>query len=323
MQNQFQRSDYSELDNISLTALRIIYIFNMLLKSPCDDKEINQKLKEQIEDSRELSKDTICIYLHTLRLLGCAITRPTRTNNFKYVLLLHPFKFHITKKEMETLMELRKYVSSLCEWKTAVEIDDLFDTISAHLTPSTKKLFHSTQKSSLSREITSNTFFHDIKQLEKYCKQNKTLTLLYNSPESGEKNITLAAEKITMENGAFYIWGYNEDTETTMYLRLDRILDIKSVSLRKNKIKPKLFTVKYKLQGKSTCEVLSEEDFILEKKENEIIVESKVRNKFRFFQKILSYGNECTIIDPPELKEEITTKLKNMLRLYNDSGIEC
>ena len=322
MQNEFQRSDYSELDNISLTALRIIYIFNMLLKSPCDDKEINLKLKEKIEDSRELSKDTICIYLHTLRLLGCVISRPTRTNNFKYVMLLHPFKFHLTKKEVETLMELRKYVSSLGEWKTAVEIDDLFDTISAHLNPSTKKLFHSTQKSFLRREITADNFFQDIKQLEKYCKQSKTLTLLYNSPESGEKNIILTAEKITMENGAFYIWGYNEDMATTMYLRLDRILDIKSVSMRNNKIKPKYFTVKYKLQGKSACAVLFEEDFIVEKKENEIIIESKVRNKFRFFQKILSYGNECTILEPQEIKEELADKLKNMLRLYNDIEVE-
>ncbi|HSA07691.1 MAG TPA: WYL domain-containing protein [Candidatus Gastranaerophilales bacterium] len=320
MHSGFEKQKLNKLDNISVTAFRIISILNMLLKGPCNDAQINEKLREDIEESRELSKDTICIYLNTLRILGCEITRPTKKNNYKYILKSHPFKMTLSKNEIETLVDIRKFVSDLNEWKTALETDRILHSLLNYLCDDAKIFFLNAKKSSLKREVNSENFFHEIKQLESYCKQNKVITLLYNSPEAGEKNITLVSEKITMENGAFYLWGYSEELETTMYLRIDRILDIKSISLHKNFIKPKAVIVRYKL---SNCCPLScgiaENESILEKTSNELIIEAAVTNKFKFFQKILSYGHKCTIISPEEIKNEIVIKLEKMQRLYNDN----
>ncbi len=323
MQKKIHNQDFSELDNISLTALRIILIFDMLLKGPCTDKEINRKLQKEIKDGRELSKDTICIYLNTLRLLGCDISRPSKNNNYKYILTSHPYNLSLTEKEVQNLIELRKHVSTLCKWKTAVEIDELFDTLFKNSNQSTKKLFFSAKKIFLSREVSSEKFFQKVKQLDKYCKQSKTLTLIYKSPESGEKNIILTAEKITMENGAFYLWGYNEEKETSMYLRLDRIQSIKTVSLQENRVTPALnLKAKYILKtGKEQNYFLTDEDRIVEKKEDAIIIESIITNKFRFFQKVLSYGSDCTILNPPEIKNEMTHNLSKILGIYDESGL--
>lgn len=320
MQEGFKKFKCNKLDNISVTAFRIITILNMLLENPCNDKEINKKLKENIGGERELSKDTICIYLNTLRLLGCEIARPAKSNGYKYVLKSHPFKLFLTKDEIDTLVEIRKYISTLCDWKAAVEIDKLFNSLLDYFVSDTKNFFLSAKKTSLKREISSENFFHEIKQLENYCKHNKVVTLVYNSPDSGEKNITIRAEKITLENGAFYLCGYDRELETSIHLRIDRILDIKSVNLYKSDIKPKSILVKYKL--KNFCPFscgLSENESIIHKKPDELIIEAMVTNKFKFLQKILSYGNSCTILQPQEIKEEIITKLKNMHSLYTDT----
>ncbi len=322
MQKKNRRPNFYELDNVNLTALRILVIFDMLLKAPCDISEINEKLEKEVKDCKKLSRDTICIYLNTLRVLGCVISRPTKNNDFKYNLVSHPFQLSLTEKEVETLIELRKYFSTLCEWRTTVEIDNLFNKILENLTSSTQKLFQSAKKNILCREVTSEKFLRSIKQLEKYCKQNKTLTLLYKSPESGEKNITLNAEEITMENGAFYLWGYSDELETTMYLRVDRILDIKTVSLRHNKIERVFFKAIYKLKtGSDYPSLISEKDRMLERSGDEFIIETTVSNKFRFFQKILSYGSDCTVLHPEKVREEIALNLANILKIYDETAL--
>ncbi len=321
MQERSEKFKQGKFDNISITAFRIISILNMLLKNPCDDKQINRELTQNIEGARELSKDTICIYLNTLRSLGCEITRPTKNNGYKYILKSYPFKLFLTKNEIDTLIEARKYISVLGEWKTALKIDRVFNNLLNYFHPDTKNFFLSARKFTLKREINTKSFFHEIKQLENYCKHNKLITLVYNSPKSGGENITIRSEKITLENGAFYLWGYSQELETTMYLRIDRILDIKSVSVCRENIKSIALKVRYKLA--EACPLscsLPENESIIEKNSDGLIIEADVANKFKFFQKILSYGDKCTILYPPEIKDEIVAKLKKMYMLYDDNA---
>ena len=320
MREGFKKLKLDKFDNISITAFRIIIILNMLLKNPCDDKQINQELKEKIEGARDLSKDTICIYLNTLRFLGCEITRPTKNNGYKFILKTYPFKLFLTKNEIDTLAEVRKYISVLGEWKTALKIDKVFNNLLNYFHPNTKEFFLLARKSTLKREINTESFFHEIKQLENYCKHNKIITLSYNSPESGEKTITLVSEKITLENGAFYLNGYSEKLGTTIYLRIDRILDIKSVNTCKKNIKPKFIKVIYKLAECSSFSCNLPENYsIVEKDSESLIIEALVTNKFKFFQKILSYGDKCIILHPQEIKDEMIAKLEKMHLLYSDS----
>jgi predicted DNA-binding transcriptional regulator YafY len=309
---------FSELDNISVTAFRIISIINMLLKNPHDEKEINEELVRQIEGSRELSKDTICIYLNTLRLLGCEISRPTKNSNYKYVMKTHPFKISLTKSEAETLIEIKKYISMLENWELSLDTYELYENLMKYFDTETRNLFAITKKNFMRKEVFTDTIFKDIKLLEKYCKQNKILTLLYDSPESGPKTIVVNAKKITFENGAVYLWGYNEKIKSDMYLRIDRILKIKSVSFNESQVIPNYFVVKYKITGSGFFSfVISENESIIQKNSQEIIVKAQVTNKFKFIQKVLSYGSECSIIEPESFRQEILLKLTTMLQIYN------
>jgi len=317
---EFNHSNYKKLDNISLTAFRIIEILNGLLEAPLNDEEINERLKENIEEARSLSRDTICIYINTLRAIGCEISRPSKNNDFKYVLKSHPFKITIEDSEIATIMEVRKYISTLGDWKLVIEIDDLFNEIINIIDPESKNKFLAERRTVLCRESSLDNILTELTLLESYCKQNKDIIVVYNSPHSGEKEIYLNAERLTLENSSFYLWGYNYQRNETVYLRLDRIKEIKAVSLKEQTPNNKGIDVKYKLTGDSAFTFMadeSQEEKVIHNENGELIIHAKVKNKFKFIQQMLAYGRDCTIISPKKFQKQILEKLKTMSYIYN------
>lgn len=324
MESEHKKLDYKSFDNISITAFRIITILNLLLTEPLNDEEINKKLAEKIEGSRYLSNDTICIYINTLRAIGCEISRPSKKNNYKYVLKYHPFKLNLSLDEINTILEIRKYISVQENWKLAVEIDYLFNQILNFISTESKKNFLSMKQTTLCREVNIDNILPEVNLLEKYCSDNRDLLIVYNSLNSGEKEIYLNAEKLTLENGSFYLWGFNYELNETLYLRLDRIKSMKVINICKGKQNSKFIEVLYRLSGNSALSfVPSENAIIIEKNDadNELIVLAKVKNKFRFFQDMLYFGPDCTILSPEAVKKEFICKLKAMAETHFDVSI--
>lgn len=309
-----KKKDAKEFDNISITAFRIISILNMLLKEPLSDDDINLKLQGDIEGFRNLSKDTICIYINTLRAIGCEISRPGKNNGYKYVLKSHPFKLNMSLNEINTIIGIRKYIATLGNWKLAIEIDSLLNQVADIMTPEDKKSFLAVRKSVLCREINIENILPKLNLLEKYCEQNKDIKIVYNSPRTAEKEICLNAEKLTLENDSFYLWGYNYNLNETSYLRLDRIIHIELIETNTKNTKNNILKVKYKLTGNSAFSyTASESEKIIEKSETDLIIQAKVTNKFKFIQDVLSYGADCTVLSPESIRREIILKLKSIL----------
>jgi len=316
-ENKMQES--KDFDSISVTALRIISILNLLLNEPLNDTEINLKLQDIIKGFRPLSKDTICIYINTLRAIGCEISRPTKNNGYKYTLKSHPFHMNFSRDELNSVIEVRKYISTLGNWKLAVEIDELFEQIYEQMSNESKKFFMTYKKSELCREIDVKNISPDITLLEKYCSENKNITLVYESPSSGCREINMSAEKLTLENGSMYIWGFCKTHNETIYLRLDRIKSIKLSHCCENRIKCKILDVKYKISKTSAFLCIPYEgDKIIRETEKEFLIQAKIANKFKFIQEILSYGYSCTILSPQSLRFEVIAKLNKMSEVYKD-----
>jgi len=306
-------------DNISLTGYRIVSMFKMLLQSPCGEEAINKNFINDPYVNRNLSEDTICIYINTLRSIGCNISRPSKTNGYKYVLNSHPFKLPLDDDEIGALEEIRRNISSYNDWKLIINIDMLFKTIFEKFDLSdkkTKKLLNGYR----SFNIDSEEQLNFINLLEKYCSEKRTVTLKYESPSSGESTIEVILDNLSFENGNLYLWCYNLKLEEIQYLRVDRIKEINTVSIKKSKYEAKVIKAKYKITGMSASIFMPEEhEKIIFKNDSEIIVENEAPNKFRLVQKILSFGNECTVLEPTELKDEVIFKLKSIVNVYDES----
>ncbi len=309
-------SDKKIFENISLTAYRVIKLFVLLLESPMSEDEIKRALKTEVEENKLLSSDTVGIYINTLKSLGCKISRPSKSNNYKYILNDTPFKLNLNKNEVLSLIKVKKYIAGFDDWKLFQSTDEIISKIFAHLNDESQGHLNNVTKL-LKRENSAKVSAKLLRTLENYCFHNRTLHINYHSPESGEKILQITAEKISFENNAYYLWGINTLSKETQYIRIDRINEIKAIDIKTSNVKPDIYTAVYKIKGTAFKSFTPEDtEKIIETKDKEIIISSVVQNKFRFVQKMLSYGDECIVISPELLKNEVVQKLKSMAKVY-------
>ena len=87
--------------------------------------------------------------------------------------------------------------------------------------------------------------------------------------------------------------------------------------LRKEEIENATFKVTYELRNNARINFEEKEDEKIIKSTKDVLtVEFSTDNKFKLIQKILSYGPNCVVISPTEIREEIIKKLKDMREVY-------
>lgn len=302
----------SKPEKIVLTGYRMITILKLLISGAKSTDEINTIFKNDSYIKKSVSNDMICLYINTLRQIGCDISRPSKSNNYKYVLNSHPFEFKISNKNSESITFILESLIRTDNWEFLIDVCELFKETQALSSKDSDTNFLRVISDIL--KIDKNL----IKKLDYYCKKERLLLLEYNSTSSELKKIKIIANKLFLENSKLYLWGYNQDLQEMQYLRIDRIKDIKLISIKDVKVENKnLRTAKYKLINESARNFTPDENQkIIEKKENEIIIEEILTNKFKFIQKALLYADECIISEPSEIKEEIIQTLKELLSTY-------
>ena len=64
--------------------------------------------------------------------------------------------------------------------------------------------------------------------------------------------------------------------------------------------------------------ITEENEVILENRDDGYIIEGRYYNDFLAAQRILSFGANCTVLEPQEFREKIIQKLINMRNVYNE-----
>lgn len=308
---------YAE-NNISKTGYRALWVLFKLLESPKSrDELINLFLDDEILTS-DCSKDTITITINTLKKAGCVISRPTNKTNHKYVIKQHPFNVCFTREQVDALQSLREYIISFNDLKLLIYLNKLYFKI-AHLAPDEES-----KDTLLYKHPLKNINFNILNELIIYSKIKKQTNICYKSPEHGEENLDFFPEYLTFENKKVNVWGFCPKYNSFSFLRVDRIHRVNLVtfstvnSIQKSSIDFEIIV--YKLKGNSAEFFEADEnDKVfnqIDSKGFSLLVETKSNNKFKFYQKILSYGTDCKIVAPESAKHEFSNILKKMKAGY-------
>ena len=308
---EFTKSNQITYNLISYTGFKSLLLFEYLLKGPKTFEEIQNFYLNHEHLHELISFDTIRVYMTSLRRCGCDIQRVKRGNGSAYGIVSHPFEFKLTASQIKGIIKIYRVLAETVDVKALLEYD-LF----------IRKLADNINSDELKDSITKNSLFKNIdidilNKLIDCVKDNKKVVMKYNSPRSGEKEITLIAKDLEFTQNNLYLhaisYEYNQETSYVV----SKISAIVSASKENtSNIELNYTTVGYELSTLASGVKLSDNEHIVEIKEDSVIIEATTSNLFMLKRKILEYGALCTVLYPDDFRQEIIDTLKTMRERY-------
>ena len=298
----------------SSTGFRVLLLLDLLLEAPqTKDEIINKLLKNPLVET--VSKETIRLDLNTLKSAGFEIENLGRASGYKYKINWSPIKFKLTKKELKVLSRTKDAVLKLSNWEYILALYKVFEKISG-LIEDDEAVYEL-----LNFRYFSNIDFQILKELNALTKRKKTIVLLYNSPNSGTKEIQIKLKEIKYTGSKLHLIGTSEKYPDNTVLRVDNILKIIKIvrkdeeEIKKVRIKKTIYKVKK--AAIDSMNFLSEEKILKETK-GEIEIELKSDNDFMVIQRLLSFGEDLISIKNKDVKEKYLETLKSALKNYGE-----
>lgn len=298
---------------ISLTAYRAIKLLEMLMDKPCCAEYIIENFRQDPITESSASKDTLRITLNSLKAVGCRIKRPSIKTNYCYVLEKHPFKFAITKEQLNLLNKIRKNVLNHRDWKTVIKLNSLFDKIADLIEDGELKDYLRYKKpfSKIKPEI--------IYAIEKGEILKKETIINYASTSKKINKINIYPDKIFCDAGKLYVWAWYFKRNAYSYFNAEKILSIIDIKKTDFEIPFENYNAVYELYGDSIKDFCCEsEEKILCKSEDKLVIEYNVVNEFKFFQRLLAFGNDFNLLKPQKAIIKLAEKADAIMERYRD-----
>lgn len=294
---------------MSLTGYRTLVLLNILMNSPKSNEEINECFLNNQYIKEKFSVDTLRIYINSLRAIGCDITRADKSNNRKYQLKDHPFVYDIPKSQLSAISKLYKNVYDKIDLRDVIELEDFFKKLSS--LAKNEKTKEYLKNLSMLKNIDKNI----LKDLIIHCKNKNQIVIVYDSPKSGIKEIEIIADKLSYRAEKFYFWGDNLTHGEHSYFRVEKILKISNIKIKKSEEDFPVFKIIYELKNNSSyCPKPDEK--ILDTTSDKITIELVAKNEFSTMQRILYMADDCKVIYPEGFKTKLQDKLKSMKENY-------
>lgn len=296
---------------MSFSGFKGILLFSYLLEAPRTYKEMIKYFEEHPYLNETVSLDTIRIYINTLKKIGCDVKVDVINRVRYYSIVGHPFELKINDEQTKSIIKIYKAISKSIDLEDYMALRHFFENIAKYITNDYLKeqIVNLSPLKSMDLDL--------LKELIKHTNAKAEITVTYDSPNSGLKNIDILTDKLYITNGKLYLAGINSEYENYGSLLVNKIKKIVSVNLQNSKFDVPELKVKFTLK-KSDNEVFepADDETIVEENADEIFVEKVSKNKFGITQRIMSFGSRCKIISPDDYKQEIISNLKQMKEVY-------
>jgi predicted DNA-binding transcriptional regulator YafY len=294
---------------ISLTGYRVLLIFKSLLKSPKTILELREELLSDKYVNEPISDDTIRTYINSLRSIGCKISKATKLSHYRYKLIRHPFEIDIDKQSLEALHKVFKRLKDLGN----IEKLEIFECFILKMCNVIRN--KDTKNYLLGMVIVNKLDRIVYEQITECCKNNLGVTLLYESAGLSKQYIEMLCQKLFLKSGNIYIEGYNIKHKNYSSLLVKRIKQIVAVKPVQNTF--------LKTDKNIICEiydkdyVIEDDDELIRKESNKLIIKIDGSDEFRAIQKILYLADNCKVIQPQSFRLKLIHSLEEMQKIYD------
>ena len=297
---------------MSFTGFKALLIFSLLTEGPKSYEDISNYLYNHPYLREKISIDTMRVYINSLKRLGCEVKRVKGDDKIsRYVITAHPFELKLTQEQIQSIIKVYKSIEKNRDIKELIAMEHFFEKIGAYI--KNEEFVANIKKISMLKDINLEL----LEDLVDCCDKKEQIVITYNSPNSGEKEIELIADKIETSNGKIYLYGFGFEYMQYGSFLVSRIKQINEIKLYKTIPDTlKEFKIIYELECSPNNIQLDENEKILETNNNKTVIEMNTSNDFLARQKLLEYGPLCKILEPESFKNDFVQILKDMKAGY-------
>lgn len=299
---------------IFLSAFKTFIVFKLLLESPKTLEQISEILNEIPYIKSNLSKDTLRVYINTFRNAGCYVEKTlTKEKHREYAYFIpdNPFKPKISVNQAKRLFDIYDMILYNAPFRDILNLEMLINKFNNCFQDETFQNLY--EEHSILKEFDIDL----LNQLEQCCEEKSLVTVLYNSPRSGFKEIPIIAHQMKIQNYKLYLEGFGLEYKQEAIFLLNRIEKITNIVPSEDIKLPEecFFDIIFELYDSNIpledCEELLYENNGIR------TIKHRTSNKVLTTQRFLQLANSCKILEPDDYKKEFIAQLKAMKEVYN------
>ena len=297
---------------MSFTGYKALLLFSLLTESPKSYNEICECFLNHPYLREKISIDTLRVYINSLKRIGCEVKRFRGEDKIsRYVITAHPFELKLTQEQIQSIIKVYKSIVKNMDVKELLSMEYFFEKIGSYI--KNEDFIADIRKISMLRDIDKKL----LEDLIDCCDKKEQIVISYNSPNSGQKDIELIADKIEVANGKMDLLGTGFEYMQYGSFLVSRIKGIKEIKIEKT-IPDNLqeFRIIYTLEGNPDKFNPADNERIIEKHNNYVVIEMKTSNDFLAKQKLLEYGPTCKVVAPEDFRNDFIKLLKDMKAGY-------
>lgn len=312
---QFLKTKEVSYNAIFHSAFKALIVFQLLMESPKTLDQLCDALKKSPYIKSNISKDTLRVYINSFKIAGCNVVKKLtkeKRREYAYFIEDNPFRPAISELQTQLLFNIYDMVMYNMSFEDLLNTDLLF-----------RKFNECFKNDYFAKLYTQNSIIKDmdfelLRTLEQCCKEKALVTVLYNSPHSGLKEIEIIAHKMNFQNYKLYLEGFGMEYKEEAIFLINRIKKITNI------IPPEQISMPEDIYINVICEIYDPQITLLE---CETLIEEapkyrkiihKTTNRLLSIQRFLQLADGCKILEPVDFKLEFIAALKAAQGVYEN-----
>ena len=165
---------------------------------------------------------------------------------------------------------------------------------------------------------------HNIQQIERAIERSQQLKFTYRSLKEGKEHIhVIEPQPLVFERGHVYLNGWSPDYGKQLRFRLDYILpgsaDVLPTRIVQNRPSPVSYVLRYQLSPVIARNGVSQhfdDQHVESHADGSATVTARITDLFDARRILLSYGENCTVFEPPKLVKQMRTVATDFAKKY-------
>lgn len=299
---------------VSDTSIRVLETLKILSSRSASIQDIIRHFEKINPNNRIFTNEVILKYINTLKVFGFRFIK----EKDKYVLLNTPVTFDFDEKDLAAMSLVETFSKNFPEEKIKTEITTFFQDLEKRFSDNTRLMSHNLARTDFRKnEFDYSKYLHKIKEYEAYCLGGQRLKITYKCQGEGVKSEMVEPNEIKYFGKDIFLSVYNPLSAQVQDVNFNSILKVEQLPLKSNQATI-LSSVTFKLKDRlAKAYRLHEGEKVMEiTADGSIVVINQKEDRILLLKRLMRYGENCEVISPKNLREEMRQLIKKTLNNY-------